>query len=209
VSQMSLHNNQADVGVIACGAIAKELLVIFELNGWQSIKLYCLPATLHNSPQQIPQAIVNKVADIRDRHRQLFIAYGDCGTAGLLDAELDKLGLSRLPGAHCYEFFSGSEAFTSMADEEPGTFFLTDFLVRHFERLVIKGLGLDRYPQLLNRYFGNYRRLLFISQSGCGELQRQAKQHADKIGLAYEYQHTGFLPLQRSFEQSDIIQRMG
>lgn len=182
------------VGVVACGAIARELNQLKRLNGWTRMALYCLPAELHNRPERIPAAVAAKLAAVKGRHDRVFAAYADCGTGGLLDAELAKTGTPRLPGAHCYEFFSGPEAFAALAEEEPGTFYLTDFLVRHFDRLVHQGLGLDRHPELRDDYFRNYRRLLHLSQSGDDELRRQAAAYADSLQLRFEHRHTGLAP---------------
>ena len=193
------------VGVVACGAIARELQQLKCLNGWTHVDLYCLPAELHNRPERIPAAVAAKLASIEGQHDQTFVAYADCGTGGLLDAELAKTGTRRLPGAHCYEFLSGAEAFAALAEEEPGTFYLTDFLVRHFDRLVYQGLGLDRHPQLRDDYFRNYRRLLHLSQSGDAELRRQAANHAHSLRLRFEHRHTGLAPLARALETLDAF----
>ena len=193
------------LGVVACGAIARELNQLKRLNGWTQMVLYCLPAELHNRPERIPAAVAAKLDAIKDRHDQVFVAYADCGTGGLLDAELAKTGTRRLPGAHCYEFLSGSEAFAALAEEEPGTFYLTDFLVRHFDRLIFQGLGLDRHPRLRDDYFRNYRRLLHLSQSGDDELRRQAANHADSLRLRFDYRHTGLSPLARTLQTLDAF----
>ena len=185
----------APVLVIACGALARELLRIRELNGWDHIEIQCLPASLHNTPEEIPSAVRAKIEAERDRVRNIFVAYADCGTGGRLDAALAGTGAERIPGAHCYEFFAGSEAFHELADEEPGSFYLTDFLVQHFERLVVRGLGLDRHPQLLPDYFGNYRRVVYLAQTDSPELQAMARRQASFLGLAYHYRHTGDGPL--------------
>lgn len=202
MSQQKIGN---EIAVIACGAIAKELLAVFGANGRQDIKLYCLPAHLHNHPQQIPPAVRDKIETIQGKYREVFVAYGDCGTGGVLDKTLERYAISRLPGAHCYEFFAGSHVFREMAEEEPGTYFLTDFLVTHFERLVIKGLGLDKYPQLHSSYFGNYKRLVYISQSGLPELQDKAKEYAAYIGVDYQYCDVGLAPLEQSLSETQII----
>ena len=193
------------VGVVACGAIARELNQLRRLNGWTHLVLYCLPAELHNRPERIPAAVAAKLAAIKDQHEQVLVAYADCGTGGLLDAELAKTGTLRLPGAHCYEFLSGAEAFAALAEEEPGTFYLTDFLVRHFDRLIHQGLGLDRHPQLRDDYFRNYQRLLHLSQSGDEELRRQAANHADSLRLRFAYHHTGLSPFARTLQTLDAF----
>ncbi|MDH3941955.1 MAG: DUF1638 domain-containing protein, partial [Xanthomonadales bacterium] len=161
--------------VIACGAIAPELVRIRELNDWNHVQFQCLPAELHNMPEKIPGAVTAKIAQAKEQFERIFVAYADCGTGGLLDKALAGTGVERIPGAHCYEFFAGSRVFHELADEEPGSFYLTDFLVRHFERLVVRGLGLDRQPQLLPLYFGNYKRVVYLAQTESEELQALAR----------------------------------
>jgi len=168
---------------------------IRELNGWAHVEIQCLPAELHNRPERIPAAVLARIADQRDRFKQIFVGYADCGTGGLLDKALQGTGVERLPGAHCYEFFAGSEIFSQLAEEEPGSFYLTDFLVRHFDRLVVRGLGLDRNPTLLPVYFGNYRRVVYIAQLADAELQAQASRQAEFLGLEYHYRRCGDGPL--------------
>jgi len=185
----------ASVLVIACGAIARELVRIRELNGWNHLEFQCLPAELHNRPEQIPGAVRRKIEAERENFEQIFVAYADCGTGGLLDKALEGTGVGRIPGAHCYEFFAGSDVFHRLADEEPGSFYLTDFLVQHFERLVIWGLGLDRQPQLKPVYFGNYRRVVYLAQTESDRLQAMARQHAKFLELDYSYQFCGDQPL--------------
>jgi hypothetical protein len=183
--------------VIACGAIARELVHIRKLNQWDHVEFQCLPPELHNRPEQIPSAVKAKIESQTGRFRKIFVAYADCGTGGALDKVLRTYGIERLPGAHCYEFFTGSEPFRTLAETEPGSFYLTDFLTRHFERLVIKGLGIDRLPQLKSVYFNNYKRLVYLAQSDSEELRSMARQHADTLGLDYEYHHCGNTPLSR------------
>ncbi len=184
--------------VIGCGALARELVAVIDQTGLTNVDLTCLPATLHNRPGGIPAAVRAKVRAARPRYERIFIAYADCGTGGLLDAMLADEGIERLPGAHCYEFFSGSGAFTAMMDEEPGTFFLTDFLARNFDRLVIVGLGLDRHPELLPTYFGNYRRLVYLAQTEDPGLVAAARRAARRLGLTFELRRTGYGDLARS-----------
>ena len=185
----------ASVLVIACGAIARELVRIRDMNGWDHIEFQCLPAELHNTPEKIPGAVMNKIEAERGNFESVFVAYADCGTGGLLDKALQGTGVERIPGAHCYEFYAGSEVFHHLADEEPGSFYLTDFLVRHFERLVIRGLGLDRQPQLMPQYFGNYKRVVYLAQTKSRELQSMAVEHAKYLGLEYRYHYEGDRPL--------------
>ncbi len=184
--------------VIACGALAKEIVELKQLNGWSHIKIQCLPADLHNRPEKIPGAVRAAIEEYRADFEHVFVAYADCGTGGALDQVLDEFGIERLSGAHCYEFYSGADEFAALADEEPGTFYLTDFLTRHFDRLVKKGLGLDRHPELMATYFGNYRRLVFLSQKESPELEQAAREHADYLGLEYAHRHTGLDPVGRT-----------
>jgi hypothetical protein len=178
--------------VIGCGALARELVAVIDQAGLTNVDLTCLPATLHNRPGGIPALVRAKIRAARPRYSKIFIAYADCGTGGLLDLALAEEGVERLPGAHCYEFYAGSAAFSAMADEELGTFYLTDFLARNFERLVIVGLGLDRHPELLQTYFGNYRRLVYLAQTDDPVLVRAARRAARRLGLTFEVRRTGY-----------------
>lgn len=178
--------------VIGCGALARELVAVMGQAGLSNVDLTCLPATLHNRPGGIPAAVRAKIRAARPRYQRIFVAYADCGTGGLLDAMLADEGVERLPGAHCYEFYSGTAAFTAMSAEEPGTFYLTDFLARNFDRLVIVGLGLDRHPELLPTYFGNYRRLVYLAQTDDPTLVAAARRAARRLGLAFEMHRTGY-----------------
>ena len=178
--------------IIACGALAQEISALRRANGWDHLDVRCLPADLHNRPEKIPAAVRDLIHASRDRYRTIFVAYADCGTGGRLDAVLREEGVERIPGAHCYEFFATTPVFTEMADAEPGTFYLTDFLLRHFDRLIWKGLGIDRHPQLLPLYFGNYRRLIYLAQTEAPELRAKAKKAAERLGLAYEYRFTAY-----------------
>jgi hypothetical protein len=182
------------VTVIACGALASELRAV--LAGVDSVDIRFLPANLHNRPDGIVPAVDAIVAALPpDRvppNGKVFLAYADCGTGGALDAYLaDHPGISRLPGAHCYEFFAGSARFAELHEAEPGTFYLTDFLAKHFEALVWEGLGLDRHPELLPVYFGNYRRLVLLSQSDDPRVADAAVAAAAKLGLSFEHVPTG------------------
>lgn len=178
--------------VIGCGALARELVAIIDQAGLANVDLTCLPATLHNRPGGIPAAVRAKIRAARPRYEQIFIAYADCGTGGLLDRVLEEEGVDRLPGAHCYEFYAGSAAFAAMMDQDPGTFFLTDFLARNFDRLVIRGLGLDRHPELLPAYFGNYHRLVYLAQTDDPGLLAAARRAARRLGLTFEHRRTGY-----------------
>ncbi len=186
---------QDKVLLIACGAIARELVRIRQLNQWDHIEIQCLPPALHNRPELIPAAIKARIDAQAGLYKKIFVAYADCGTGGALDRVLQAYGVERIPGAHCYEFFTGREPFRALAETEPGSFYLTDFLTRHFERLVIKGLGIDRLPQLKPVYFSNYRRLVYLAQSDSQELQAMARRHAETLGLSYVFHYCGDAPL--------------
>jgi Protein of unknown function (DUF1638) len=183
--------------LIACGALAREVLALIRLNGWSHMELACLPAHLHNTPQRIPEAVRAKIRAARKKdYQRIFVLYGDCGTGGALDQVLADEGVERIPGPHCYAFYSGVDAFLAEAEVEPACFYLTDYLARHFERLVIQGLGLDRHPELLPLYFGNYRKLVYLAQLPDPQLEQQAKAAALRLGLAYEHRPTGYGGLQ-------------
>ena len=178
--------------VIGCGALAPELVELTRRAGLPQMDLTCLPASLHNRPERIPGAVAARIRRARaDGYERIFVAYADCGTGGMLDRVLEQEGVARLEGAHCYEVYAGRAAFAALADQEPGTFYLTDFLVRNFDRLVIRGLGLDRHPELLPLYFGNYRRLLYLAQVDDPALTSRARDAADTLGLAFERRLTG------------------
>lgn len=181
--------------IIACGALARELLELQRRNQWDHVRVRCLPAGLHNTPRRIPGAVRAAVERYGGDFERVFVAYADCGTGGRLDAVLDELGIARLPGAHCYAFLAGEARFDELAEEEPGSFYLTDFLARHFDRLVKQGLGLDRHPELRQQYFGHYRRVVLLSQLPTAELTALARGHARYLGLEFVERPTGHGPL--------------
>jgi hypothetical protein len=183
--------------VIACAALARELAAIRRLGGWDHVDVRCLPAQLHNRPEQICDEVRAMLQTTAPAYTGVFVAYADCGTGGRLDALLAEHGAERLPGAHCYEFLAGADRFAALHEAEPGTFYLTDFLVRNFDRLVIRGLGLDRHPELLPTYFGNYVRVVYLAQSRAPELVEKARAAAARLGLAFECRYTGLEPLRR------------
>jgi hypothetical protein len=183
---------QGEVLVLACGAIAREVLAVIELNGWSNVTVRCLPAKLHSRPELIGPAVDAKLAELAGRYERVFVAYADCGTGGALDAVLERHGVERLPGAHCYGFLTGNAEWEEIHDAEPATFYLTDFLARHFDALVVRGLGLDRHPELLPQYFGNYRRLLYLAQTDDSDLRSRAQAAAERLGLEYEERRTGY-----------------
>lgn len=177
--------------VIACGALAHDLVRVKELNQWDHMDFQCLPADLHNRPQQIPEAVREKIRENRDRYNNIFVGYSDCGTGGLLDVVLEQEGVERLPGAHCYEMFSGAKVFADLHESEPGTFYLTDFLANHFDRLVVRGLGLDRFPELKGQFFGNYRKLVYLAQLDSEDIDRKARAAAEYLDLEFQRLDTG------------------
>jgi hypothetical protein len=178
--------------VIACGALAREIAALRRANHWSGLDVRCLPAELHNRPERIAPAVRAEIQAQRERYAQIFVAYADCGTGGQLDAVLKEHGVERLPGAHCYEFFASASVFAALADAEPGTFYLTDFLLKNFERFVVRALGLDRHPELKSEYFRNYHRLMYLAQAEKPGSVERARAAASYLGLAFEYRFTGY-----------------
>ena len=178
--------------VIACGALAKEITALIRMNNWTHLQLRYLPAKLHNEPNKIPQNIRKNLITAQNKFSQIFIGYADCGTGGKIDNLLEEFGVQRLPGAHCYEFFSSNQTFSKMLEEEPGSFFLTDFLVKSFEKLIWQGLKINNHPELLNIYFRHYKRLVYLAQTESPALQTQAKEIAQRLELNYFYRFTGY-----------------
>jgi len=187
--------------ILACGALAREIIELKRANNWQHLSVQCLPPELHNRPDRIPAAVRAKLEALAGQYESVFVAYADCGTGGELDRVLGEYGIERIPGAHCYQFYAGAQLFQQLADAEPGSFYLTDFLARHFERLVWQGLGLDRHSDLQALYFGNYRKLVYLAQSRSDGLLAQAKLAAERLGLAFEYRYTGFGELESSLNE--------
>ena len=185
------------VNIIACGALANELLALKRLNNWQHFEITCLPAKYHSTPALIPDAVKTKIKQIQSKNEnnddaEILVAYGDCGTGGQLDSVLEETGTKRLPGAHCYQFFAGHHTFNDLHEAEIGTFYLTDFLTQHFETYVWKALGLDRKPELLEMYFGNYKKLIYLAQTENPELTHKGQECADRLSLVYERIFTGY-----------------
>ncbi len=179
--------------IIACAALTADLRAVLSADGLDPfIDVQYLPANLHNAPHKIVSELRPLVEQAVALDRAVFVAYADCGTGGLLDMFLAEYpGISRLPGAHCYEFFAGSTMFTELHEAELGTFYLTDFLAKHFDALVWSGLGLDRAPQLLETYFAHYTRLVFLAQTNDSHTRVAAEQAAQRLGLAFEHRHVG------------------
>lgn len=188
---MARRSDTPSVLVVGCGALARELLDVVSRNQLENLQVECLPAILHNRPEKIPAAVRSRL-EAAEGYDRIFVAYGDCGTGGRLDEVLDQFGVERLPGAHCYQFYTGIEAFDGMHEEEPGTLYLTDYLARHFDRLIWQGLGLDRWPYLRDDYFGNYCRVVYLAQTDDDDLTARARESADRLGLRFEKRLVGY-----------------
>ncbi|WP_298566635.1 DUF1638 domain-containing protein [uncultured Aliiroseovarius sp.] len=202
LTQDGLPPTQPDarVLILACGALANEILALIKLNGWTHISLTCLPAILHNTPDRIPDAVRAAVEKHQADFDRIFLAYADCGTGGALTALCDEMGITMIKGPHCYSFFEGNASFAIRAEDEIDTFYLTDFLARGFESFVIKPLGLDRHPELRDMYFTHYRRLMYLAQTDDPALDTMARAAAERLGLAYERRFTGFGDLATALE---------
>ena len=170
--------------VIACGALAREVGEITA--GIEGLDFECLPARLHNRPEQIPEAVRGRIRAARGAYDTVLVGYMDCGTGGLLDRVCEEEGVERLPGDHCYELYAGPEVFAGLQEAEPGTFYLTDYLVRHFDRLILEGLGIAAHPELRDAYFGNYTRVVHLVQDPGAGLDASARRAAATLGLRYE-----------------------
>ncbi len=186
--------------LLACGALAREILALVELNGWDHMDLQCLPAKLHLTPDRIPDAVEQAVRDAQGRYGDIFVLYADCGTGGLLQKRCADLGVKMLDGPHCYSFFDGNAAFARRAEDEVTAFYLTDFLVRQFEAFVWKPMGFDRHPQLIEMMFGNYEKLIYLAQTEDPDLDRKAAEAAERLGLAFERRFTGYGDLETALE---------
>lgn len=180
--------------IIACGALAREVLALFRLNQWEHMELQCLPADLHLRPEKIPDAVEAAVKVAKGKYQRIFVAYADCGTGGLLATRCEQLGIEMIEGPHCYSFFEGNVAFA--ARDEITSFYLTDFLARQFDSFVWKPMGLDKHPELRDLYFGNYEKLVYLAQTEDESLSLQAERAARMLGLPYERRFTGYGDLQ-------------
>jgi hypothetical protein len=178
--------------VIACGALAREIGAIVKANGLHHIAVTCLPAIWHNRPEKIAPGVRRLIEENRGRYGRIAVAYAECGTQGALDRVCAEEGVERIPGPHCYAFFSGTEAFLARGDADMDAFFLTDFIARQFDAFVIEPLGLDRHPELRDAYFGNYRRLVYLAQTEDAALEAKARAAAERLGLQYEKRVTGY-----------------
>lgn len=176
--------------LIACGALAREILAVKSASGLDHLDLQCLPAIYHNHPDKIVPAVREAVAKYRDSYQQLFVVYADCGTGGLLEAACAELGVGMVAGPHCYSFFEGNDVFA--ARDEFTAFYLTDFLVRQFDAFVWEPLGLGRHPELRDMYFGNYEKLVYQAQTDDPDLTAKAEDCAARLGLPFERRMTGY-----------------
>lgn len=191
---------KASVLVIACGALAREINDLKNSYGWAHLDMLCIDARLHLRPELIPQRLRDKICENRGKYEKIFVAYADCGTGGEIDRVLEKENIERLPGAHCYQFYAGSARFKVISETEPGTFYLTDFLAQHFERLVIRPLKLHLHPELMDAYFGNYSRLVYLSQRRDQHLLLAAKKAASQLGLTFTRIHCGYGELESNLK---------
>ncbi len=183
---------QGRVLLIACGALAREILALKAMNGWDHMDLQCLPANLHLHPDRIPDAVEAAVRTARGRYVDIFVVYADCGTGGLLQTRCKALGVEMVPGPHCYSFFDGNATFEARGDTEMAAFYLTDFLVRQFDAFVWRPMGLDRHPELRDMLFGNYESLIYLAQTRDPILEQMAQDAAIRLGLPYTYRYTGY-----------------
>lgn len=189
--------------VIACGAIAREVLAIREQHGLDHIDLQCLPAIWHVSPEKIAPAMREKIAEARaEGFNRIFIGYAECGTQGELDKICAEEGVERIAGPHCYSFFTGNEKFLAECETEFTAFYLTDLITRQFEAFVIEPLKLDKHPELRDMVFGNYTKIVYLAQTEDEELQKKARWAADYLKLDYEYRFTGYGDLTPALRQA-------
>lgn len=187
--------------IIACGALAREIKALKQANAWEFVHLHYLEADLHNHPEQIPARLQATIEQYKPDYAAIFVAYADCGTGGALDRVLAEAGVERLAGAHCYAFYAGQQRFADLVDEEIGSFYLTDFLARHFERLVVQGLKLDRYPMLKDEMFRHYQRVVYLAQTEDPSLLQLAQHAAAYLGLDFKHVHCGYGELASTLQQ--------
>ncbi len=185
--------------LIACGALAREVLALIKKHAWE-VELLALPSLLHNSPERIPGAVLERIRKARREYERVIVVYGDCGTGGMLDRMLAKEGVERVAGPHCYEMYADGK-FNQMMADAPGTFFLTDYLVQSFDHLVLEGLGIDRHPELRDEYFANYTRVMYLAQRQDPALQERARWAAQSLGLPLEIQQTGYGKLETRLKE--------
>lgn len=201
---LAVDRKRGSILLIACGALAREVLALKAANGWGHMDLTCLPAKLHLYPDRIPDAVRDAIRKGRAAgYADIFILYADCGTGGLLDRLCEDEGVARIEGPHCYSFFDGVDAFAARGDEEMRAFYLTDFLVRQFDAFVWRPMGLDRHPDLRDMLFGNYERLIYLAQTDDAALTEAAREQAARLGLAFERRFTGYGDLATALSRMD------
>lgn len=199
----ALQAQAAPTRVIACGMIAREILAVCAQSGLDHIDLKCLPADWHHHPDRIAPGVAAAIETARaEGFERIFIAYADCGTGGQLDTVCKRYDVERIEGPHCFSFYAGNETFAREADDHITTFFITDFLARHFETFMVKPLGLDRHPELRDVYFAHYERALYLAQTEDEGLQQKAQKAAEFLGLKYEYRFTGYGDLVPALEDA-------
>ena len=197
--QSHLACNPATVAVVACGAIARHVADIAARRGWP-VDVHPLPPLLHNRPERIAAAVERRVRDLRQRYDRVAVAYADCGTYGALDDVCARLGVPRLPGTDCYEVFAGAARLRALLEAEPGTYVLTDYLATSFHRSVVVELGLDRFPELRDDYFGHYRRVVWLAQHTTARVRAAAERAAEIVGLPLEEVVVGDALLEQALE---------
>ena len=194
--------HKKDILIIGCGALAHEVREIIKLNDWDNVRLQCLNADLHNTPKILPAKIKESIDSNINDYSKIFLAYADCGTGGLIDLILKDYDIERLDGAHCYEFYSGSSFFEELSEKEIGTFYLTDFLVKNFDRLVVDGLGIQKYPALKEEYFKNYKNVVYLAQKQDNVLESKARECADYLNLEFSALFTGLNNLENQLSKA-------
>ena len=194
---LTLSNSRDGTLVVACGAIAREILAINETLSWDKISIKCLPAIYHNHPEKITPAVIDVVKNNKQKYQKIYVAYADCGTGGMLEKACKDLDVEMIQGPHCYSFFEGNISFAKRLN--PTAFFLTDFLARQFDAFVWSPLGLDKHPELIDTYFGNYTKLVYLAQTNDEVLKKKAAECARKLNLEFEYKLTGYGDLKNTF----------
>ena len=204
-AEFEFRKNQGNILIIACGALAREMVALIEVNQWRHLDIQCLPAIWHNTPDKIPDGVRDAIQKARatQRYREIFIAYGDCGTGGLLDKVIEQEGVKRIDGPHCYSFFSGNDKWAAHQDDEITAFYLTDYLARHFDKLIWNGFGMEKHPELRDMMFSNYTKVVYLAQTEDENLQEMAKRAAEKLQLDYEYRFTGYGDLELDMKKLD------
>ncbi len=195
--------------VIACGALVREITELKESYGWDHLQLKCIDAKLHMRPALIPGRLRDMIRKYKNDYDEIFVAYADCGTCGGIDKVIEEEGIQRLAGAHCYQFFAGTERFAALSDAEPGTFYLTDFLAQHFDQFVTKPLKFEEHPQLRESYFGNYKKLVYLSQKNDPALVADARRAAEKLELEFEHIQVGYGELETGLKKVAMRQNRG